>query len=95
MIFGVFLGPKIRQKSLKKHSLGHSEAGAQNHLKSTPWGTFRPEPRGTPVNGGRDRKVNDCKFNTNSYASKHRGEFQKLFPIQTQCLQNGGFYEII
>ena len=33
----------------------HSEAGAQNCSKSTPWGTFRPGPRSTPVNGGRDR----------------------------------------
>ena len=28
--------------------------------KSTPWGTFRPGPLGTPVNGGRDR--NSCLF---------------------------------
>ena len=27
-------------KSSKKHSLGHSEPGAQKHSKSTPWGTF-------------------------------------------------------
>ena len=50
--FLVFFGPK----NAKKHSLGHSEAGAQNCSKSTPWGTFRPGPRSTPVNGGRDRK---------------------------------------
>ena len=35
---------------------GHSEPGAQKHSKSTPWGTFRFGPLGTPVNGGRDRK---------------------------------------
>ena len=45
-----------RQKALKKHSLGHSEAGAQNCPKSTPGGTFWPGPKSTPVNGGRDRK---------------------------------------
>ena len=48
--FGVFWA-----QSAKKHSLGHSEAGAQNCPKRTPWGTFRPGPRSTPVNGGRDR----------------------------------------
>ena len=42
--------------ALTKHSLGHSEAGAQKHSKSTSWGTFRPGPLSTPVNGGRDRK---------------------------------------
>ena len=36
------LRPKKRPKDLKKHSSGHSEAGAQNCPKSTPWGTFRP-----------------------------------------------------
>ena len=56
VLFGVF-GPKQRQKPLKKHSLGHSEPEAQKHSKSTPWGTFRPGPLGTPVNGGRDRNT--------------------------------------
>ena len=51
VLFGV-LGEK-RQKALEKHSLGHSEAGARNHSTSTPWGTFRPRPLSTPVNGGR------------------------------------------
>ena len=37
-------------------SLEHSEAGTQNHSKSTPQSTFRPGPPRTPVNGGRDRK---------------------------------------
>ena len=41
--------------ALKQHSLGHSEPDAQKHSKSTPWGTFRPGPLGTPVSGGRDR----------------------------------------
>ena len=36
---------------------GHSEASAQNHSKCTPWGTFRPGPLNTPVNGGRDRNI--------------------------------------
>ena len=54
--FSAVLGPKKRQKALKKHSLGHSEAGAQNCSKSTPWGTFRPGRLGTPANGGRNRK---------------------------------------
>ena len=40
--FLAFFGPKKGQKALKKHSLGHSEAGAQNCPKSTLWGTFRP-----------------------------------------------------
>ena len=51
-----FFGPKKGQKALKKHSLGHSEAGAQNCSESTPWKTFRPGPPGTPVHGGRNRK---------------------------------------
>ena len=55
--FLAFFGGQKRQKALKKHSLGHSEAGAQNCSKGTPWSTFRPGPRGTPVNGGRDRKL--------------------------------------
>ena len=38
--FLAFLGPE----NAKKHSLGHSEAGAQNCPKSTPGGTFRPGP---------------------------------------------------
>ena len=42
--FLAFFGPKKRQKTLKKHSLGHSEAGAQNCPKSTSGGTFRPGP---------------------------------------------------
>ena len=29
---------KTHPKTLKKHSSGHSEAGAQNHSKGTPWG---------------------------------------------------------
>ena len=41
--FWRFLGLKM-PKALKKHSLGHSEAGAQNCPKSTPGGTFRPGP---------------------------------------------------
>ena len=40
-----FFRPEKRQKALKKHSLGHSEAGAQNCPKSTPGGTFRPGPQ--------------------------------------------------
>ena len=34
--------------ALKKHSLGHSEPGAQKHSKSTPWGTFRHGLRSPP-----------------------------------------------
>ena len=56
MLFGIVLG----LKKAKKHSLGHSEAGAQNCSKSTLWGTFRPAPRSTPVHGGRDRKNYMC-----------------------------------
>ena len=52
---GVFWALKM-PKGTQKHSLGHSKAGAQNCSKRTPWGTFRPGPRSTPVNGGRDRK---------------------------------------
>ena len=40
--FWAFFGPKKCQKALRKHSLGHSEAGAQICSNSTPWGTFRP-----------------------------------------------------
>ena len=54
VLFECFLTRK-RQKALKKHSLGHSEAGAQKHSKSTPWGSFQPGPPSTPVNGCRDR----------------------------------------
>ena len=52
---GVWGHNKSAQKTLEKHSWEHSEAGAQNHTKSTPCGTFRPGPLSTPVNGGRDR----------------------------------------
>ena len=60
VLFGVF-EPQECLKALKKHSLGHSEAGAQKHSKSTAWGTFRPGPLGTPANGGRDRNI--CEGN--------------------------------
>ena len=43
VLFGI-LRPKKRQKALKKRSLGHSEAGAQNCPKNTPGGTLRPGP---------------------------------------------------
>ena len=43
--------------STQKALFGHSEAGAQNHSKSTLWGTFRPVPLSTPVNVGWDRNV--------------------------------------
>ena len=55
--FWALSGLKKGQKALKKHSLGQFAAGAQNCSKSTPCGTFRPGPLGTPVNGGRDRKL--------------------------------------
>ena len=59
-VFLAFFSPERRksQKTLEKHSLGHSEAGAQNHSKSTPWSTFRPGPLSSPVNGGQDRNTN-------------------------------------
>ena len=49
--FLAFFRPKNHSKNTL---LGHSEPGAQKHSKSTPchWGTFRPGPLGTPVNGG-------------------------------------------
>ena len=54
--FLAFFRPKKGRKSTpKRYSLGHSEGGAQNCSRSTPWGTFRPGPRSTPVNGGRVR----------------------------------------
>ena len=34
--FSAFFGPKKRRKTLKKHSLGHSEAGAQNFRAAKP-----------------------------------------------------------
>ena len=55
VLFWRSLGRKKRQKALKKHSLRHSEPGAQNCSRSTPSGTFRPKPVSTPVNGGGDR----------------------------------------
>ena len=54
--FWHFLSPKSAKEHSKKHSLGHSEPGAQKHSKSTPWGTFGRRPLNTPVNGGRDRR---------------------------------------
>ena len=56
--FWHFLAQKSAKKHLKKHSLGHSEPGAQKHSKSTPWGTFRPGPLSTPVKSVWDRKNN-------------------------------------
>ena len=48
VLFGCFwalLGLKKGQtKSTQKHSLGHSEPGAQKHSRSTPWATFQPRP---------------------------------------------------
>ena len=38
-VFWRVFGAKKHQKTLKKHSLGHSEPGAQKHSKSTPGGT--------------------------------------------------------
>ena len=55
--FLAFLGPKNPQKALKKHSLGHSEAGAQNCPKSR--ALSGPGPKSTPVNGGQDRNHSD------------------------------------
>ena len=54
--FLALVGQKKSKKALKKHSFGHSEAIAQKHSKSTPWGTFPPGALDTPVDGGRDRK---------------------------------------
>ena len=68
VLFGVFR-PKKRQNALEKHSLGHSEAGAQNCSKSTPWGTFRPGPRGTPVNGGWNCKSGEFLSNGGHYTN--------------------------
>ena len=51
------LKPQKCQKALTKHSVGHSEPGAQKHSKSTRRGTFRPGPLSTPVNGS-----GDCNF---------------------------------
>ena len=41
MSLGTWLGVP-RKRFAKKHSLGHSEPGAQKHPRSTPWGTFQP-----------------------------------------------------
>ena len=51
MLFGAF-GAQEAPKALKKHSLGHSEPGAQNRSKSLSGSTFRPNPLSPPVNGG-------------------------------------------
>ena len=71
--FLALLRRKKHQKALKKHSLG---AGAQNCRKSTLWSTFRPGPRSTPVNGGRDRqpiarKVNHLQRKVHQDQAKH------------------------
>ena len=65
--FGLF-GAKKRQKTLKKHSLGHSEPGAQNTEKA---GTFRPGPLSTPVNGGPDRNHCGCPDSRQESADVH------------------------
>ena len=52
----MYLVCTLFKKAVEKHSLGHSEAGAQNHSTSTPWGTFWPGPLSTPVNG-QDRNL--------------------------------------
>ena len=36
-------------KTLKKHSLWHSEPGTRKYSKNTPWNTFGPGPLSTPV----------------------------------------------
>ena len=68
------------QKALKKRFLGHSGAGAH----STPWGTFRPGSLGTPVNGGRDRKIFAQHFDS---FSRFHGTFCKT----RKCSQTQSF----
>ena len=82
MLFGVIL-PQKQQKTLKKHSLGHSEPGAQKHSKSTPWGTFWPGPLSTPVNGGRDRNPMSVFL----LRPKHLVDPQALFTLRLQHLE--------
>ena len=61
------LGSKSTQKAL----FGALRGRCPNCSKNTPWGTFRPGPRSTPVNGGQDRKVSHYfHFNLVSRASK-------------------------
>ena len=60
--------PKSTQKAL-----------AQNCSKGTPWGTFRPGPRSTPVNGGRDRNPITClETRVNGLAHRNRSDFCDL-----------------
>ena len=94
VLFGVFWAQKC-QKALKKHSLGHSEAGAQNCPKSSPGGTLSgPGPKSTPVNGGRDRnccqysqsmlKRRPCSVGGGSIASTKCSGKMHFVPIQKQ-----------
>ena len=54
---------KNKKKTLKEHSLGHSEPGAHKHSKNINFGgTFQPRPLGTAVNSGRDRNPSFGKF---------------------------------
>ena len=54
--FLAFFLPQKSQKTLKKHSVGHSEPGAQTTQKALRGALSAPGPKSTPVNGGRDRK---------------------------------------
>ena len=51
---GGFGAPKV-QKTLRKHSLGHSETGAPNRSKALRGALSGQGPRAPPVNGGRNR----------------------------------------
>ena len=61
----------LRQKAVKKHSLGHSEAGAQNCPKSTPGGTFRPGPWKHSCKWRPESQYN-CKYKDASHCSVSR-----------------------
>ena len=53
----MLFGAKKRPKSTQKALFGALRARCPKTLKNcTPWGTFRPRPLSTPVNGGRDQK---------------------------------------
>ena len=68
MLLGTWLGSvlsvfwfffaSLGAKKTKKHSKNTPEPVPQKHSKSIPWGTFRPRPLVTPVNGGRIARQN-------------------------------------
>ena len=75
----VRMSPDFRdENALKTHSLEHSEPGAQNRTKSTPWGTFRPGPLSRP-----------CEWRL---GSQYHLSFGRLLPYFQGILAQPGDY---